>query len=77
MKNNKLIAALFALDLWIAATLITSMFGNMFFADDKAILITFCLALAVVNAIFAVLIVSKINNNFFSKKRTAKRIIKN
>ena len=52
MVKSILVRALFALDFWIASTLITTMVGNMFFQNDKVILISFSLICAVVNAIF-------------------------
>ena len=77
MKNNKFLNALFALDLWIASTIITTIIINMVLQNNRGLMVTFATILAVVNAIFWLLIVVKFNSKFFSNKKEVKRMIKN
>ena len=63
---NKFLKVFFGLDLWIALTLMTSMVVDMFFKGDNALMITFCLGFALVNAITCVLIIRSIN--FYKNK---------
>lgn len=77
MKNNKFLNALFALDVWIASTIITTIIINMVLQNNRGLIVTFATILAVVNAIFWSLIVVKFNSKFFSNKKEVKRMIKN
>lgn len=77
MKNNKFLNALFALDLWIASTIITTIIINMVLQNNRGLMVTFATILAVVNAIFWSLIFVKFNSKFFSNKKEVKRMIKN
>ena len=63
---NRFLKVFFGLDLWIALTLMTSMIVSMFFSEDNALMITFCLGFALVNSITCVLTIKSIN--FYKNK---------
>lgn len=68
---SKFIKAFFALDLWIALSLITTVIVNMLFSHDQVIMITLSIALALVNGIFSVIAMKSIN---LYRKKSIKRI---
>ena len=77
MKKNVFLNALFALDLWVALTIITTVILNIIVGEDRGLMITFASVVACVNAIFCSLIVVKVNSKFFSKRKESKTMIKN
>lgn len=68
---SKFIKGFFALDLWIALSLITTMLANMLFSYDQILMITLSIVFALVNAIFCVIIMKSVN---FYKTKSIKRI---
>ena len=77
MNKNVLLTALATLDLWIAATLITSLICNMLLKGNGVLMIVITIVCAIINAIFWSFIAFKVYSNFFSKKKEVKGIIRN
>ena len=69
---NKFLKAFFALDLWIALSLITTIITNIFFSSNEVLMLSLSIVFALVNAVFSIITIKSIN---FYKTRNMKEII--